>query len=139
MKIAVATNNYKNLVGHVGMCKGFILYDVKDGNIIRREEIINPFSKVNNEESGGGGHRHHGGNGHNHDGGHHHHNHDELAEALKGIETMLCKKAGPGLIESLKERGIKILFTEERFGDDAVIKLEKGELNYIDPLLVSYN
>ena len=28
MKIAVATNNYKNIVGHVGMCKGFILYDV---------------------------------------------------------------------------------------------------------------
>ena len=133
MKIAVATNNYKNIVGHVGMCKGFILYDVKDGNIVGRKEIINPFSKVNDAMGNSVHHNHN--SEHHHDGGeHHHHNHADLGEALKGMDFMLCKKAGPGLVQSLASIGIKVLFTEEKFGDDAVIKLENKTLEVFDPM-----
>ena len=81
MKIAVATNNYKNVVGHVGRCKGFILYNVKDGEIIERKEIENPFAK----------HPHHG---YGNNGNGHRHNHDELAATLEGAEILLCKQAG---------------------------------------------
>ena len=72
---------------------------------------------------------------HHHDGGeHHHHNHADLGEALKGMDFMLCKKAGPGLVQSLASIGIKVLFTEEKFGDDAVIKLENKTLEVFDPM-----
>jgi len=138
MKVAVATNNYKNIVGHVGMCKGFLLYEVKDGKILDRKEIINPFTKIN-DAAGNSVHHNHNSE-HHHDGGdHHHHNHSDLSEALKGMEFMLCKKAGPGLIQSLSSQGIKVLFTEERFGDDAVIKLENKTLGFTDPISQYFN
>jgi len=126
LKIAVATNNYKNIVGHVGMCKGFILYDVKEGKILNRNEIVNPFNKVNDESKN---------KVHlpQHEEHHHHHNHSDLAEALINVEVLLCKKAGPGLINSMNGNGIKVFFTEEKFGDDAVLKLDNGTLEFIDP------
>lgn len=134
MKVAVATNNYKNIVGHVGMCKGFILYEVENGNILERKEIVNPFSKVN-EEKGLSSHHEHNSELHNRDGeNHHHHNHADLGEALKGMDFMLCKKAGPGLVQSLASVGIRVLFTEERFGYDAVIKLANKTLKVFDPM-----
>lgn len=149
MKVAVATNNYKNVVGHIGHCKGFIIYDVENGEIKERREIENPFRQQNEREEAESGYgrgrgwgRGHGrgqGRGHGHGHGHgygqgHHHNHDELVEAFDGAEVLLCKQAGPGLIESMDERGIKVLFTNERYGDDAVLKLEKNELEYVDPM-----
>lgn len=144
MKIAVATNNYKNVVGHIGHCKGFILYEVENGEITKRKEIVNPFSgsrgksnaHENPVEHAGHGHGwgHGYGRGHGHSHGHgHHHNHDELVEALEGSEILLCKQAGWGLIDSMDQRGIKVLFTNERYGDDAVLKLVNNELEYTDP------
>ncbi len=127
MKIAVATNNYKNVVGHVGRCKGFILYDIRDGEIKERKEIINPFSKGNS------GHEHHHSHHHHHHG--HGHNHDELYAALEGAEVLLCKQAGWGLINSLNSRGTRVLFTDERYGDDAAVKLAKNELDFTDPAM----
>jgi predicted Fe-Mo cluster-binding NifX family protein len=134
MKIAVATNNYKNVVGHVGMCKGFIVYEVSGGKILSRKEIENPFRKEDMRDGARRGWRH-GNSGHSHHGNHgHHHNHDQLAEALNGSEVLLCKQAGWGLINSMNSRGIEVVFTEERFGDDAVLKYEKGELEFESPL-----
>ena len=30
MKIAVATNNEETIAGHVGKCKGFLVYEIKE-------------------------------------------------------------------------------------------------------------
>ncbi|NLF80335.1 MAG: dinitrogenase iron-molybdenum cofactor [Clostridia bacterium] len=40
-KIAVAAEG-KNITGHFGHCENFLLYEIKDGQIIKEETIDNP-------------------------------------------------------------------------------------------------
>lgn len=37
MKIAVATDDFKTVTGHVGRCNGFLVYEILDGKIVNQE------------------------------------------------------------------------------------------------------
>ncbi|RMD50317.1 MAG: hypothetical protein D6830_03030 [Ignavibacteria bacterium] len=126
MKVAVATGNYKNIVGHVGRCKGFIIFDIENGQILSKKEIENPLKHDEH-------HSHHSHEGHNHMHHHGHHRHEFLAGALEGAEALLCKSAGWGMISSLNDRGIKVLFTEESVAEKGAIEYSNGKLDYTDP------
>jgi len=105
MKIALATGNYKNVVGHPGRCKGFIIYEIENGKIINKEERENTF-------------RH----GHDHNHAHEHsHNHDHhndgygghgtlgkpIAEMLQDCDYFVAKSMGPGFVNQLQAFNIK--------------------------------
>ncbi|MGD8305846.1 MAG: NifB/NifX family molybdenum-iron cluster-binding protein [Ignavibacteria bacterium] len=119
MKIAVASNNEKNVAGHVGQCKGFLIYEIKDNNIARVDLRINKFTHHwQNEHQ----HQHHRGHGR---GGH---GHGRLVEGLKDCNALIFKSGGWRMIENLQENNIKPVLTDERFADDAVNKYINGEL-----------
>ena len=61
MKVAIATDNYKNVTGHVGRCKGFLIVTVENGEVIGTEERANVFT--NHGRGGGNGHHHGHGRG----------------------------------------------------------------------------
>lgn len=127
MKVAVATGNYKNIVGHVGRCKGFIIFNIENGKVISKQEIENPLKQEDshsNDAHDGKCHKHH----------HGHHRHEMLADVLEGAEALLCRSAGWGMISSLNEKGIKVLFTEENNAESGAIEYSTGKLNYTDPL-----
>ena len=58
MKIAVATNNEKTVAGHVGRCKGFLVYEIEEQKINRIELRENTFT---NHAQGEHHHGHHDG------------------------------------------------------------------------------
>lgn len=119
MKIAIATDDFKNVTGHVGRCGGFLVLEVEKGKIIEREERPNSFTNHS-----GGGH----GNSHIEE-NHHQHSHRRLQDALADCEYLICQSAGWRLVEDLKTVNIQSVFTSVTDAENAAVKLEKGELD----------
>ena len=120
MKIAVATDDFENITGHVGRCKAFMIFTVENGKISQKETRINNFTNHhrNNE---------HHGHGHGHKQGHNN-GHQRLAEGLKDCEYLICHGCGWRLQEDLKAQNITPFFTTLSLAEEAVVKLEQGKL-----------
>jgi predicted Fe-Mo cluster-binding NifX family protein len=123
-KIAVATNDQKRVTGHIGRCRGFMVFEINDQKIINKELRENQFTNHRR----GGGHHHHG-EGEEHRGqGHGRHGHERLVEGLKDCKYLISSGGGWRVVEDLKEHNIETLFTDVKSIDDAIEKFIKGEL-----------
>ncbi len=116
MKIAVATNDFQAVAGHVGRCKGFIIYEVNEnGEITNRKEVENTFT---NHAAGT-----HGAHGHTHEhdnSAHGETTHNRIAEGIEFANWLICRAAGPGLVNSLAANNIRVAFTKISSADEAV-------------------
>lgn len=115
MKIAVATNNEESVAGHVGKCRGFLIYEIEEQKIKQIELRENTFT-------------HHAQGMHQHehrDGGH---RHGRLVEGIGDCNYLNFKSGGWRMIENLQENNIEPILTDEKFADDAVNKFINGEL-----------
>lgn len=121
-KIAVATDNGRNIAGHVGRCKSFLIFETNGKEIVNKEVRENSLThhRQHQEE-----HRH---EGHNHDEGHRQHSHPNLIEGLKDCEALIFNHGGWRLIEDLKSHNITPVLTDEKLAEEAVLKYLKGEL-----------
>ena len=123
MKIAVATDNFKEITGHVGRCKGFLILQVENGEIKNRDERENTFTN-------------HGRVGHGHGGSHHSEEHkrghERLAESLSDCSHLIGKGIGWRLVNDLKVYNIQPIITSEDDAEMASIKFERGELEILD-------
>ncbi len=124
MKIAVATDDFENITGHVGRCKAFMIFTVEDGKITQKETRINDFT--NHHRQSEHHHRRHG-HGHNHNRGTNN-GHQRLAEGLKDCEYLMCHGCGWRLQEDLKSQDIIPFFTTISLAEEAVVKLEQDKL-----------
>lgn len=118
MKIAIATDDFLTVTGHIGRCNGFILYQIEESKIINREQIDNIFTN----------HRQGGMNQHHHSENEHVHNHSHLLEGLKGCSHLICTAAGWRVVEDLKQNNIEIIFTNEIDADTVAQKFIDGKL-----------
>ncbi len=117
MKIAVASNNNVNVSGHLGRCKGFMIYEVNDNEVINSQYRENTFTNH--------GHEHH----HQHERGHGHGDgHSRLVEGLKDCQFIIFSTGGWRVIDDLKSAGITPVLTDERIAEVAVKKFLDGEL-----------
>ena len=126
MKLAIATDDYENVTGHVGRCAGFLVVTVENGEVKETEQRENNFTN----HGRGGGHRH--GRGHGHHGAEHKTGHGRLADGLKDCSHLICHGVGWRLVEDLTSAGIKPIITDEEDGIEAAIKMEAGNLNVLD-------
>lgn len=117
MKIAVASDNQKNVSGHLGRVNGFIIYDVEGSEIKNRNYVLNTFTN----HALGEKHEHHHGEGHND-------SHSRLINALQGVDTLIFQSGGWRVVEDLKNNGIRPFLTDEMDADNAVKKFLIGEL-----------
>jgi predicted Fe-Mo cluster-binding NifX family protein len=117
MKLAVATDDFKTVTGHIGRCNGFLIYEIDDKKIIAKEEKENTFTlhKI--------GEHHHGQHDHNHS-----HGHARLVDALKGCSHLICSAAGWRVVEDLKQNNIEVIFTDEESAEYAALKFAEGTL-----------
>ncbi len=123
MKIAIATNDFKNVTGHVGKCKGFLIFTVENGEIRNKENRENLFT-------------HHRSSGHHHDGKMNgRYGHGKLASGLSDCSYLISHGGGWRLVEDLKQAGIKPIMTRETDAETAAVKLEKGELEVDEDLI----
>lgn len=130
MRIAVASNDNINVTGHVGRCQGFLIIDVENGEILKKEIRKNSFTDhvlgIEDQSHNGGGH----GSGHGNNDGH-----KRLAEGLKDCKYLISHGMGWKLVEDIKSFGIEPLVTSEMNSEQAAILLEEGRLKMKDNLI----
>jgi predicted Fe-Mo cluster-binding NifX family protein len=114
MKIAVASNNNKNVTGHLGKCRGFIIYETEGDKIVSREYRDNLFT-------------HHQLHGPSEEHGHNH-SHNALVNGLSDCSVLLFNSGGWRVVDDLKANNIYPFLTDETDADNAVAKYLKKEL-----------
>ena len=130
MRIAVASDDGINVTGHVGKCKGFLIIDVENGEILKKEIRKNSFTDHALSKTEGNNH------GYNHGGGHGNNDgHKRLAEGLIDCKYLISHGMGWKLVEDIKSFGIEPLVTTESNVEIAAITLEQGKLKMVDNLI----
>lgn len=129
MKVAVATDDYINVTGHIGRCKGFLVIETENGKIIKIEKRENNFTNH------GRGMMHEGDGKHRLEhGGAHKDGHQRLAEGLSDCSHLICSGAGWRVQEDLNKVGVEIVLTSEQLCESAAVKLENGTLEINEDL-----
>ncbi|MDZ7764962.1 MAG: NifB/NifX family molybdenum-iron cluster-binding protein [Melioribacteraceae bacterium] len=127
MKVAIATDDFKNVTGHVGRCEGFLIVEVEDGKVLNTEERINDFTN-----HGRGGHGHGRGHGHGNHGEEHRNGHQRLADGLSDCSHLIAHGMGWRLVEDFTKANIKPIITNEVDAVEAAKKLENGTLEILE-------
>lgn len=143
MRVAIPSNDEKNIAAHTGRCKGFVIVDIDDKQASRVEYRSNTFTHHAQEEkrvspallgmepetektaSGlgfpGFGHSKQQGQGG------HHHSHRALTRAMADCQAMVALGMGPRLLQDLEQQGIDVYFTRDRDIDRVVSSLAHGD------------
>ena len=117
MKVAVATDDFINVTGHVGRCNGFLVYEIEDGKVVNVESRENNFTNHKRSEHHSHGHEHS-----------HGHSHSALVEGLSDCSHLICTAAGWRMQNDFKNVGKELIFTDEKIAEIAALKLAEGSL-----------
>ena len=120
MKVAIASDNGREIAQHFGRTRGFLICEC-DGNQINNEVYLsNDFT----------GHAHHGDNhGHGHqEGGGHNHSHADILKALNECDVVFSGGMGFRMINDFENHGKKVVITDERDARKALQLFLEGKL-----------
>lgn len=123
MKVAVISDNGKDLSQHFGRAPFYIVFTIENGKIIQRDMR----EKLGHNQFGGGHHEHE----HSHEHGldpASHGKHASMAEAISDCEALICGGMGMGAYESLKRLNIKPFVTGMTDPEAAVLAYINGTL-----------
>ena len=98
MKIAIPTNDGTSISEHFGRSKGFLVYEVANGKIEKREFRENGMT--HSHAQGDCAHGSHGAGGHSHAG---------ILSALEDCQLVLCLGMGGRAADALEEVGINTM------------------------------
>ena len=116
MRIAVATENGKDISHHFGRSPYFAVFDVENGTIVGESMRENSFSRHFRK---GKEHRHHGeGEGHHGSGDPHHH--ASIIEGLKDCQVVISHGMGRSAWEGLRAAGKDMVVTDQTKVEEAV-------------------
>jgi len=127
-KIAIATNDQLRVTGHIGRCRGFMIYEIDGDKIINKELRENNFTNHRRDEEH---HQHYG-----EDAGH---RHSHLIEGLRDCKYLISSGGGWRVVEDLKQHNISTLFTDIEMIEEAVNKFIKGELKNLEEFVCNHN
>lgn len=89
MKIAVASSDHRNVTGHAGRARNFLLFDITKGGVTAPTAMILPPDMV------------------------FHHFKDDRPHPLDGITALITLSAGEGFLKLMKGRGVDAVETAE--------------------------
>ncbi|HID40066.1 MAG TPA: iron-molybdenum cofactor biosynthesis protein [Calditrichaeota bacterium] len=113
MKIAIASDDGRTIAGHFGRTRGFIFYEIENGQIINREYRPNDFT----------GHaRGMSGQSHEMD------RHGPILSALADCRAVISQGMGRRIYDDLQSAGIEAFIVGETDTDKAVELYIKQEL-----------
>ncbi|MEJ2480179.1 MAG: NifB/NifX family molybdenum-iron cluster-binding protein [Acidihalobacter sp.] len=104
MKIAVASQNRREVTGHAGRCRNFWLYDIQDGEVAGSELLELPRSQSFHDHA------------------------PHLPHPLDSVQIVITGGMGSGFVEKLGRRGIEAVATSQRDPDQAVADWLDGSL-----------
>ncbi|NMB60173.1 MAG: cupin domain-containing protein [Chloroflexi bacterium] len=126
MKIAVISDDGKDLSQHFGRAPYYIVFTIEDGKIVQRDVR----EKLGHNQFGGGHHEHEHSHEHGQDAASHG-KHVSMAEAISDCEAVICGGMGMGAYESLKRLNIKPIVTD-------MTDVEAAVKAYIDGNLIDH-
>lgn len=107
MKVAVPSEDGVFLSQHFGRTPGFAIFEVADGNIVKREYRTNTFTGHVTEQ-------HHGmGNHEEHDADHAVRTHGRILAALGDCDVVIAGGMGRRLFEDFSDHGKRIYITTQ--------------------------
>ena len=116
MKIAIATNDRKNIAKRTGRAAEFAIYTIENKEIQSIDYQKNTHTHHDDHDRNEGNHRQgHGGGGqghhhdeHDHDHDHEHgeHTHDEIITQLKGVDMLFVRAIGKYMKKDLQNGNI---------------------------------
>ena len=104
MKIAVASQNRREITDHTGRCRKFWIYEIKNGTIANKALL-----ELAKEQS-------------------FHDSSPQAPSLLDDMQILIAGGMGAGLVRRLENRGIEPLITTETNPDKAVEDYLKGTL-----------
>lgn len=126
-KIAVATDDGKNVTGHIGRCRSFMIIEINDDSIVSKDLRENTFTNHRMHK----GHQHHGEGGG--------HSHTNLINGLRDCSYLIASSGGWRIVEDLKQNNITPLFAEIETIDEAIEYFIKGKLKDDTGLICNHN
>lgn len=105
MKIAVASQNRRQVTGHVGRCTHFWIYEVADGKVTDKQLLEFPEEQSFHNSSPHGSH------------------------PLDGVQVLIGGGMGQGVVQRLKRKNIEVVLTEETDLDKAVSAYLEGNIS----------
>lgn len=102
MKIAVASQNRKEITGHTGRCRKFWIYQVENNAVVAKELL-----ELSKEQS-------------------FHESSPMSSSALDDVQVLIGGGMGTGLARRLKQNNIQALITKERNPDQAIADFLNG-------------
>lgn len=109
MKIAVAFHNKKNVTGHTGRCRRFLIYDIDQNEITDKHMLeIDKYQTF-------------------------HENHDPSNQPLGKVDVLITGGMGMGLVRRLQAMGIEPIITTETDPERSVLLYLAGELPIEQP------
>ncbi|WP_457572061.1 NifB/NifX family molybdenum-iron cluster-binding protein [Desulfovulcanus sp.] len=109
MKIAVASQTRKTITEHAGRCRKFWIYEIENGEVIKKELLELPREKSFHDSSP----------------------HDP--HPLDDVDVLIAGGMGEGLMKRLGRKGIRGIVTGERDPDKAVLLYLRGSLKQESP------
>lgn len=104
MKIAVASQNRREITDHTGRCRKFWIYEIENGTILNKELL-----ELSKEQS-------------------FHNSSPHEPSPLDDMQILIAGGLGTGLVRRLENTGIKALITTETNPDKAVEDFLNGTL-----------
>ena len=117
MKIAIPTNDGTSISEHFGRSASFLIFDIENGHIKRRE--LKPNGAKHSHSPGTCDHRTTGSEPHSHAG---------ILAALEGCDIVICGGMGQKAAEALRSCGTQILLAPPASAEDTVVAYLAGKL-----------
>jgi len=129
MRIAVATDDGTTVAPHTGCCRGFVIYEVDQGQARRAGYMANVFTGY----ATGRCSRVKGGDDLDEEaeGCHVEHSHEPLLTGLASCGALIARGMGPRLINDLKGRSIDAVVCTEPDADRAAQRYATGDLERV--------
>ncbi len=109
MKIAVTSQNKREITEHAGRCRKFWIYDVVDNEV--KDKTLLELSKDHSF----------------------HESSPHEPHPLDDVQVFITASMGMGLVQRLKVKGIEALMTHEKEPDTAVAAYLAGTLERVEP------
>jgi len=125
MKIAIASDDERTIARHTGRCRGFVVFEIADGQAARCEYRANRFTAHARGQCSGAAEEPHA-----HSDGHH--CHSSLRSALGDCCALITGGMGPRLVADLARQGIDACVCDVADVDAAALEFAAGRLARLD-------
>ena len=120
MKIGIASNDEISVAQHFGRTRGFVISEIRNGEIVAQEYRQNLFTQHVSQPN----------DRHTHS---HHHSHDSIIQALGDCQVVISRGMGRRIYEDLRGANIQSMITSLSGVDETLHAYLIGKLeNYPD-------